>query len=286
MDGLGGAACGSDGAVGGVGIGGGDVTGGTEYLAHVLGEVKAVCVPCAVLLDGQRTGCDALRGIPRDEPEGWMVAAREVDAGNLQVASINIALVQCDITIERDALVGAAAHGVIRAVYANHVVIGGHGREIRRAIFAVVGDGPFTRGCFYPCLITIGIELGDKDTLCILGNAGVLVERIRCIDGGVFTLHSKLAVADAIVGIAVRNAIDTGTAQLGAGVMGKNIIHHSTLTSSIAGSRATEGVIAVLALHHEGTTTAISHADEQVAIGLVSLRQRHAVGLGERLQQI
>ncbi len=108
LDGLGGAACGSDGAVGSVGIGGGDVTGGAEYLAHVLGEVKAVCVPCAVLLDGQRTGGDALRGIPCDEPEGGMVAAGEVNAGNLQVAAINIALVQCDITIERDALVGAA----------------------------------------------------------------------------------------------------------------------------------------------------------------------------------
>ena len=29
------------------GVGGGDVTGGAEYLAHVLGEVKAVCVPAA-----------------------------------------------------------------------------------------------------------------------------------------------------------------------------------------------------------------------------------------------
>ena len=52
LDGLGGAAGGGDGAVGGVGVGGVDVTGGAEYLAHVLGEVKAVGVPCAVLLDG------------------------------------------------------------------------------------------------------------------------------------------------------------------------------------------------------------------------------------------
>ena len=46
--------------------------------------------------------------------------------------------------------------------------------------------------------------------------------------------------------------------------MSKDIIHHRTLTSSIAGSRATEFIIAVLALHHEGTTTAVSHADEFV----------------------
>ena len=74
---MGGVAGGSDGAVGSVGIGGGDVTGGAEYLAHVLSEVKAVCVPGTVLLDGQRTGGDALRGVPCDEPEGRMVAAGE-----------------------------------------------------------------------------------------------------------------------------------------------------------------------------------------------------------------
>ena len=105
--------CGGDLAVGGVGVGGTDVAGGTEDLAHVLGEVKAVCVPCAVLLDGQRTGGDALRGVLGNEPEGRMVTAGEVNAGNLQIASINIALVQCDVSIEGDALVGAAAHGVV-----------------------------------------------------------------------------------------------------------------------------------------------------------------------------
>ena len=47
LDGLGGTACGGDGAVGRVGIGGVDVTGGAEYLAHVLGEVESVGVPAA-----------------------------------------------------------------------------------------------------------------------------------------------------------------------------------------------------------------------------------------------
>ena len=66
QDGLGGVAGGGDGAVGSVGIGGGDVTGGAEYLAHVLGEVKAVCVPCAVLLAEKRGqhGCKISEGSP------------------------------------------------------------------------------------------------------------------------------------------------------------------------------------------------------------------------------
>ena len=144
LDGLGGAACGGDIAVGGVGIGGVDVTGGAEYLAHVLGEVKAVGVPCAVLLDGQRAGGDALRGVPAEQPHTGMVAAGEVNAGNLQVASVNIALVQCDIAIEGDALVGAAAHGIITTMHAGHGDICMHGGEIRRAVFCIVRDSPFT----------------------------------------------------------------------------------------------------------------------------------------------
>ena len=68
--------------------------------------------------------------------------------------------------------------------------------------------------------------------------------------------------------------------------MSKDIIHHGTLTSGIAGGRAPEFIIAVLTLHHEGTATVVCHADEQVTLCFVGLRQRHAIGLGERLQQI
>ena len=68
--------------------------------------------------------------------------------------------------------------------------------------------------------------------------------------------------------------------------MGKNIIHHSTLTRRVAGSRATEFIVAVFTLHHEGTATAVSHTDEQVTLSLVGLRERHTIGLAERLQQI
>ena len=93
LDGLGGASGGGDGAVGSVGIGGVDVTGGAEDFAHVLGEVKAVCVPSTVFLDGQRSGGNGLGGIPRYEPKRRVVAAGEVDAGDLQVTAIQVALV-------------------------------------------------------------------------------------------------------------------------------------------------------------------------------------------------
>ena len=42
-------------------------------------------------------------------------------------------------------------------------------------------------------------------------------------------------------------------------LVGKDIIHHSTLAGGVAGSRATEFIIAVLTLHHEGTTTSVCY---------------------------
>ena len=56
LDGLGDGTGGRYFAERGVGVGGVDVAVGAEDLAYVLGEVKAVGTPGAVLLDGQRAG--------------------------------------------------------------------------------------------------------------------------------------------------------------------------------------------------------------------------------------
>ena len=66
---------------------------------------------------------------------------------------------------------------------------------------------------------------------------------MAAVDRGLLIFHGKLAIANAIVSIAVGHTIDAGAAQLIAGVMGKDIIHHSTLTGRIAGGRATEFII-------------------------------------------
>ena len=94
LDGLSDAAGGGYLAVGGVCVGGCDVAGGAEYLAHVLGEVKSVGVPGAVFLDGQGTGGDGLGGVPGDEPKTRVVATGEVDAGNLQIPTVQVTLVE------------------------------------------------------------------------------------------------------------------------------------------------------------------------------------------------
>ena len=87
-------------AVGGVGVGGADVAVLAVELADVLGEVPAVGVPGAVELDSQRTGGDGLSRIPCDIPQGRVVAAGEVNAGDLQIAPVSITPKSNDIKLE------------------------------------------------------------------------------------------------------------------------------------------------------------------------------------------
>ena len=67
--------------IGGVSVVRADVAVLSVELADVFGQIPAVCVPCAVLLDSQRAGGYRLGGIPGDEPECRMVTAGEVTAG-------------------------------------------------------------------------------------------------------------------------------------------------------------------------------------------------------------
>jgi len=100
-------------AEGGIGVGSGDGAGGGIELADILGEIPAVGVPGAVDLDSQRTGSNGFDGVPCDVPQGRVGSAGEVDAGNLQVASIDVALVERYTAVDCHLLVRATAHGVI-----------------------------------------------------------------------------------------------------------------------------------------------------------------------------
>ena len=82
-----------------VGVGGADVTGGTEYFADILRQIPAVSVPCAVFADGKGAGGDGLSGVPCDKPQTRMAGAGEVAGGNLEIAAVDVALVESDITV-------------------------------------------------------------------------------------------------------------------------------------------------------------------------------------------
>ena len=67
--------------------------------------------------------------------------------------------------------------------------------------------------------------------------------------------------------------------------MGEGIVHGLPVTSGIAGGGATEDVVGIGALSHKGAAAMVGHAGEQVAGGLVGLRERHVAGHGELVQQ-
>ena len=122
-------------AEGGVGVGCSDVTIGAVELANILGEVPAIGVPGAVKLDCQRAGGDRLGRIPQEQAHHRVVAAGEVDSGDLQVASVDEAAVECYAAVGAHLFVAAAALAVVGAFH--------HGiafaiRESNRAIFCVV----------------------------------------------------------------------------------------------------------------------------------------------------
>ena len=159
--------------IGGVGVGGADVTVVAVELADVFGQIPAVSVPCAVLLDGQRAGGYRLGGIPGDEPECRVVAAGEVTAGDLQVASIEVSLMERYFSVYCYLFGGAAAHVVI-GTFDDRVrlrIVEAYG-----AVFGIVGDAPDTCGGFHQRLVAIGIEGGGEIT-----HGGVLIQLISGI---------------------------------------------------------------------------------------------------------
>lgn len=103
---------------GSVGIGGGDVAGGAVELADVLGEVPTVCMPSAADLDGQRTGGYGLGRVPGEQPQAGMMTTGEVHASNLQVAAVEITMVECYAAVGCYLLVGASPLAVVPRTWA------------------------------------------------------------------------------------------------------------------------------------------------------------------------
>ena len=78
--------------------------------------------------------------VSRYIPESWVMAACEVDAGNLQIASIDVALVKRDAAIDAHLLVSAAAHRIVGAFH-NRVAFTireGHG-AVLGVVFSLAG---------------------------------------------------------------------------------------------------------------------------------------------------
>ena len=169
-----------------------------------------------------------------------MVAAGEVDAGNLQIASINVALVERDAAVDAHLLVRAAAHRIVGAF---HHGAGVGIRECNRTIFSVVHSAPDTGLGLDKRLVSIGIELRDERSGTILRDSGVLVELICLVHRCLVILQREFSITNVIIDVLVVRAIDRSDFQLGAGIVSEGIVHDAALSSGIAGGGASEDIV-------------------------------------------
>ena len=278
LDRLGDIAVCCDFSVGGVGVGGAEVAVLAEDFADVLGEIPAVGVPGAVFADGQGARGNGLSRVPGEQPQAGMVTASQITASNLEVATVDVTLVQRDATVGGNLLGGAASVGVVAAFDDGSAI---RTREANGAVFCIVLHTPDTGSGLDQRLVAIGIEGGGE-----IAHGGVLVKVVGCVCRHFLTLGGCVSIADIVVGVAVVDAIGRGACQLGTGVMHEAIVHRLAVAGGAAGERATERVVGVRALRYKGVAAKVSHPDEQVALCFVALRERHVAGHGERLQQI
>lgn len=124
-------------------------------------------------MDGKRTGCDGLRRVPGNEPKPRVVAAGEVDAGDLQVTAIQVALVERYCAVGGYLLEAAATHAV---VHAGHHGAGGFIGEADGAVLCVVDGSPDAGFGLDERLVTVSVELRCKGSFRRFLYGCVLIE--------------------------------------------------------------------------------------------------------------
>ena len=213
-------------AIGGVSVVRTDIAGRTVHLADVLRQIPAIGVPCAVLLERQRAGGGILRGVPGNVPQRGVVTAGKVDAGNLQVSAVDVALMQRYIAIHHNPPDSAAAHGVILAMHGGDGIICRYTDEFCGAVFGIAGDSPDTGARLHARLVAVCIVLRLKVNHTI-------IHRVAAGEGGDNTCRVLLREREAIH----HHRLDSD----GAG--GRRTVLHSfrmfTILRPLGGSQAT-----------------------------------------------
>ena len=287
LDGLGDIAVCRDFSVGGVAVGSPEVAVLSEDFADVLRQIPTIGVPGAVLADGKRASGYRLRRIPGDKPQAGMVTAGEITTGDLQVATVDVTLVQRDTAVDCNLLRGAATHVVVLAMHGGDGAVNRLAGKIHRAVFGIVAHRPNTGGGLHAGLVASFIVGWDEVGDIIHREHGVLVERVALVAGDFFRVFLRGgAVADIVVGVAIAAVVDGGAGELAAGIVAKAVSHRLIIAGGAAGERAAERVVSVGALHQTGAAALVVHAGEQVALRFVALRERHVAGHGERVQQV
>jgi hypothetical protein len=276
LDGLGDVAGGGDLAEGGVGVGGADVAAGAEDFADVFVLVVGVAIPSAVLLNGEGTGGNGLGWIPHDVPKSGMGGAGEIYAGDLQVAAVDVALVQGDVAADGDLFHEAATHIVVAAFNDGLFAFAG---EFDRAVVGVVNNGPNAAAGFQQGLVAVGVELRFEGTAAIGGNLGVLVEFVSAVGDFFRDFFGRFAVVVVVVGKVI--AAEAASGEFVTVVVGEAIVFHRALAGGAAGAETSQSIVSEVALDHVGGAVFVAHAGEEVAFDFVALGQVHAMGHGQ-----
>ena len=210
-----------------------------------------------------------------------MCCAGEVERCDLQVAPVDVTLVQRDTTIGGHLLGSTTAHVVVFAMDACAAAAVDF-REIRGAVLCIAAHRPDTGGGLYAGLVASFIVAWDEVGDIIHREHGVLVERVALVAGDFFRVFlCGGAVADVVVGVAIAAVVDGGAGELAAGIVAKAVSHRLIIAGGAAGERAAERVVSVGALHQTGAAALVVHAGEQVALRLVALCERHTVLYGK-----
>ena len=175
------------------------------------------------------------------------MAAGEVDAANLQIAAVDVALVERDAAVYGYLFEGSSPHGIVLTLYQGVTFTVGEGD---RAIFRVVDGAPDAGISFDKRLVAISIELRLEGRTAVFGDSGVLVELICLVHGRRVVLQRELSITNVVIGVLVVRPIDRSDFQLGAAVVSEGIVHNATLAGGIASGRAAKGIVAVLALYY------------------------------------
>ena len=281
-----------DAAVGHIIVGRADVAAGTEEFPHVLGDVKAVGVPRAVFLEGQRARGFSFRWVPGDQPQARVGTTRQVAASDLQIAPVDVAVVQRHRAVGGDFLHVSSTLVIVAAFdYGRAFCLGL--RETHRPVVGVILYRPNARGGFHPCLVAVGVvrrheggfQSGGGRVESGAGDAGVLVQVVGGVGEFLGQFLRRLAVADVVVVIAVAVRSQGGGSKFTAAVVGEGIVAGGFLPGRGTGDGAGERIVRVAPADHGGCRALVGHGGDQVAFSLVGPGQRHGVGHGEAFRQ-
>ena len=243
----------------------------------------AVGVPCAVFAEGEGACSYGLGRVPVEVPEGRGVAAREVEGCDLQVAPVEVVLVEGDYSVDGYFFHVAPPHVVVAVFDDGVAVLAG---EADGAVVGVVVDGPFPRLCLEGGLIAVGVVGGEEGFRRILPDGGVLVEVVGVVRGFEVFFLRGFAVAYVVISISVLVGSQGRAGEFASSVVGEGVLPGGCLPGAGAGGGAAECIVGVASKDDSGGAPRGVDGGGEVALRFVAAGEEEAVGVREGVEEV